>query len=263
MESIIDICQRYSKYQITDYVQKLDFFKFDYDLIKKEILDLIIKNNYGTNIVSLKLQENNTNYIDTIEQLELDAERHHWHNDDPTRKNYNHNVEYTVWHPDLTNSYTKSLSDEFEKITGFKIGRVRLAWLMPHFGYPIHCDLEPTRFHIPIITNPFSYIIHDRKIYHMEYGNVYHLITAKEHTAWNFGTLPRLHLVFSTYLDEEFENSIRDLSDNSIIKQKTVESLKESNIDSRTLYELMKIFTSNPNHHELVKYCKELIKAQK
>ena len=95
----------------------------------------------------------------------------------------------------------------------------------------------------------------------MEYGNVYHLITAKEHTAWNFGTLPRLHLVFSTYLDEEFDNSIKHLSDNSIIKQKTVESLKESNIDSRTLYDLMKIFT--PNHSKFADYCQRLIKEQK
>ena len=95
----------------------------------------------------------------------------------------------------------------------------------------------------------------------MEYGNVYHLITSKEHTAWNFGTLPRLHLVFSTYSDEKFENSIRNLSDNFTIKQTTINSLKESNIDTSTLYELRKIFVLN--HPELAEYCKELINTQK
>jgi len=127
---------------------------------------------------------------------------------------------------------------------------------MPNSGYPIHCDLEPTRFHIPLITNPYSYIIHDHKIYNMMYGNVYHLITAKDHTAHNFGNLPRLHLVFSTYLDKEFEDSIEELSNNTAIKSKTIDLNQQHLTDSYTLFNLS-TFTKE-THHEISAYCKEL-----
>jgi len=256
MESIIDICQKYSNYQINDYVQKLDFIDIDVATVRKEIFQLISKNNYGLNIVSLRLPKGNSNYTDSHEKLELDAERHFWHSDSPTRVNFNHNKEYLDWHPDLENSYVSSLPELFTKLTGFNIGRVRLAWLMPNAGYPMHCDLEPTRFHIPLVTNPYSYIIHDEKLYNMTYGNVYHLITAKDHTAWNFGHLPRLHLVFSTYLDEKFENSIKELSDNDTIKSKTTNYNQQHQIDGYTLFSLSKF--AKEKYPEIAEYCKEL-----
>ena len=96
-------------------------------------------------------------------------------------------------------SYVAELTKQIEKLSGLKITRIRLSWLKPTGGYPMHADVDPMRIHIPIFTNTLAYFVQGHKIYHMQYGKLYHLVTTSNHTAWNFGKLPRLHLIFSTY----------------------------------------------------------------
>jgi hypothetical protein len=129
---------------------------------------------------------------------------------------------------------------QLEKFTGLNIGRVRLGWLMPNAGYPMHLDLEPMRLHIPLITNNSSYFIHDNKLYQMPYGNLYHLITTGIHTAWNFGKLPRLHLIFSTYGDQALDQALDKLNNLDILQQNFVNDIS-AGVDQKTLGFLLNI----------------------
>lgn len=255
IQEMLNLYQSRCNYTITDNIQLLNF-DIDIKRLKHEILSFLIKNDYGLNIVSLRLPPGQTNYLDKNELLEETATPYYHHifdnNLNPNvllPKNYRSNAEYLEWHPDLINSYTASLVSELELLTGFNIGRVRLGWLRPNTGYRIHRDLEPMRLHIPIVTNDVAYFIHEHKLYHMEYGKLYHLMTTGLHTAFNFGMLPRLHLVFSTYSDEEVSNKIESLSSHQNLEQNFIDHISKS-IDQETLSMLYDLSIKNINPSE-------------
>lgn len=80
-------------------------------------------------------------------------------------------------------------------IQKYKLFRTRLLWLNAQSCYSMHFDDSP-RIHIPLITNPDSYIVFkDGKVEHLEAGKVYWIDTRETHTAINGGDHARLHLV--------------------------------------------------------------------
>lgn len=242
MASLIELYQKYCSYQIVDNIQLLDF-NIDVETLRRDMFDLIKNNDFRYNAVSLRLPPNETQYVDINEILEATAVGSYEYKSNSDKIlpfNLRHNKEYKIWHNDLKNTYITELVPQLEKFTGLNIGRVRLGWLMPNAGYPMHLDLEPMRLHIPLITNNSSYFIHDNKLYQMPYGNLYHLITTGIHTAWNFGKLPRLHLIFSTYGDEVLDQALDTLNNLELLQQNFVRDIAKG-VDQKTLGFLLKI----------------------
>lgn len=238
--SLIDLYNKTSKYDIVDHIQEIPI-DIDIEKLRKNIFDLIIKNNYGTNIVSLRLPNDEDQWDNVKEKLEDGAVLPFaLLKEDTIPKNSRDNREYVRWHPNVS-TYIKKLTSDLESMTGQNIGRVRLAWLQPGKGYPIHADTDPMRIHIPLFTNNLSYIIHDDIMYNFKYGKVYHLITPSTHTAWNFGFLPRLHLIFSTHADKDITNKIAEISSLSQTEKNIKKHLSNSGIDAYSIAKLGQI----------------------
>lgn len=245
MSDLIKLYQKYCPYQITDHIQEIEFI-FDIERLRKELFKFIVDNKFGFLAVSLRLPQGATNYTSSEEKLEtgsIDASNYH-HTHENTPLNTEHNSKYLYWHPQLADSYLASLVPTIEKLCGLHIGRIRLGWLQPHLGYPMHCDLEPMRLHIPLFTNNLAYMIHNHEVYHMHYGKLYHLITTNIHTAWNFGKLPRLHLIFSTYADDGIDAEIAKLGQFNLSSQNFVDTIKNQGVDSYSLLEIFRIAES-------------------
>lgn len=241
MDNLIKLYQKHCPYQITDHIQELEF-TFDIERLRKELFKFIIDNKFGFSAVSLRLPQGETNYISSDEMLKTGAiDPNNYLRDKNIPPNITHNKEYSQWHPDLIDSYTVSLVPKIEKLCGLSIGRIRLGWLQPDSGYEMHSDLEPMRLHIPLFTNNLAYMIHNHELYNMRYGKLYHLITTTIHTAWNFGKLPRLHLIFSTYADDVVDTEIDKLTQKEITKQNFVATIKNQGIDKDSLLTLLKI----------------------
>ena len=68
MDDLLSSYQRYCTYPVTDYIQKLDF-SVDIEVLRKEIFNFITNNNYGFNMVSLRLPEGETDYLNLDEGL--------------------------------------------------------------------------------------------------------------------------------------------------------------------------------------------------
>jgi len=101
--------------------------------------------------------------------------------------------DYDILNPELRGTY-------FEEVFGlmpFKPFRARLMSLDPAVCYSIHRDQTP-RYHIAIKTTPqarFVFTERQRIVHIPADGRVYFVDTREEHTAFNGGTEPRIHLV--------------------------------------------------------------------
>lgn len=261
-EQLIKLYNQRSQYKIDDFIQQVPI-EIDIDRLRKEVFSIIVDNNYGTNTVSLKLPIGESNWVDQKEKLETGSV-------DPfsllEKYTYSENPipdeNYVNWHPE-SGPYLKSITSILEETTGLNIGRVRLAWLNSGKGYPIHADTDPMRLHIPIFTNNLSYILHDGKLFNFKYGNVYHLITPSMHTAYNFGKLPRLHLIFSTNGDQEITTTINETSRLSKTNENIKHNLKDSGIDSYSMAQLCKVIGAKPGTKEFgyIKRIHDIIKG--
>lgn len=240
MNQTLALYQDHCKYPISDNIQLLDY-KVDINTLRDEMFNFIANNRYGFNSVSLRLPLGDTEYVQPYESLVATAAPAYDYLSTTKQmpENTRPNGEYTEWHPALKDSYVAKLVPELEQLCGFSIGRVRLGWLMPNSGYPIHQDLEPLRLHIPLLTNSNSYFIHEHKLYHMDYGRLYHLITTGIHTAWNFGSLPRLHLIFSTYGTPDVESALANIPTTDNLHANFAEHI--SGLDKVSLAHLYKI----------------------
>lgn len=259
-DQLINIYQSFCRYKITDGIQPLDF-AIDYNKVHSEISEFLIENEFGFNSVSLRLttpSTNNQDYVNKIEDVRLTAVAKNKFKFYTNLENKLHNKDYIHWHPDLEGSYTQSLVSKIEEFSGFPIGRIRLAWLLPNDGYGMHIDMEPMRFHIPLITNKFCYFIQENKLYHMEAGNLYQILTASEHTAENFGNLPRLHLVFSTYHTGQLESEILNFFSDE--KYNEIFCNHMSDLDDKSISTLIKL-SSVHSDNELAYSTKTTIKS--
>lgn len=209
--TIKDIYNKVALYPITGDVQEIPF-EFDYNRLLKEILNFVEHNNYGHFVTSLKSDTESAdlssfNQLSEVLQYNAKATANWFHANNSIIDNRN-NSNYIYWHPDLTNSYVKEIAERIEELSGFKIGQIRLAWLLPDSGYSMHCDTEALRFHIPLLTNPWAYFLINDTVYHMDQGKLYHLQTTNNHSAFNLGTIPRLHIVFSTCTWPELDKAV-------------------------------------------------------
>lgn len=97
--------------------------------------------------------------------------------------------------------------------------RWRLLKLLPHQVYTIHQDSRYNnelniRLHIPVITDPAAYLIFFDNIpvwsdksttwYNLEAGNSYEVNTTGVHTAANFSSQPRYHIVGVKYESPDY-----------------------------------------------------------
>jgi len=94
--------------------------------------------------------------------------------------------------------------------------RWRAMLMSPGHAYSVHKDGQPNvtnvRCHIPLITNDqanlmfFGKNLYNKKpvLYHLECGNVYEVNTTDYHTAVNFGSHDRWHIVGVRYEDSNY-----------------------------------------------------------
>lgn len=110
--------------------------------------------------------------------------------------------EFTEWNP--VGSYTKTAISELKEKYFLKLGRIRYMKLMPKTGLSIHPDAE-VRYHLALQTSPKALFLdctQDGDImakgYHIPAdGHFYRVDTTREHTVFNGGWEPRIHLVIS------------------------------------------------------------------
>lgn len=76
------------------------------------------------------------------------------------------------------------------------VGRVRMLMMKPRSTYSLHHDPDLWRVHIPLITNPDSFMFVHGKMWHMETGFAYLMRVEHHHLAVNAGNDNRIHIVF-------------------------------------------------------------------
>ena len=77
----------------------------------------------------------------------------------------------------------------------------------------------------------------------MPYGKMYHLITDDIHTAMNYGLHPRLHLIFSTYVNDEIQQILEDNESKTVVKDQ--QENFSTGMHTKSLLQLMKIAYHN------------------
>ncbi len=94
--------------------------------------------------------------------------------------------------------------------------RWRAMLMSPGHAYSIHKDGQPNvtnvRCHVPLITNEQAKLmflgdeLHNKNatLYHLECGKVYEVNTTQYHTAINFGSHDRWHIVGVRYEDSDY-----------------------------------------------------------
>ena len=99
---------------------------------------------------------------------------------------------------------------------GFMYYRWRAMLMSPGHAYSIHKDGQPNvtnvRCHVPLITNEQAKLmflgdeLHNKNatLYHLECGKVYEVNTTQYHTAINFGSHDRWHIVGVRYEDSDY-----------------------------------------------------------
>lgn len=255
-KDLTSICQQYCKYTITDQVQEIPINgQLDFNSLRDEIFNLINKEKFGVNSVSLRLSKEQAllgNWADPKEHVNLHGRDIPGtvvvHKEWQTNESDVHQC--TTWHPRIKDGLIPKIASRLEEISGFTVTKVRLVWLQPGSGYKIHFDSEPMRFHIPIVTNDFSYLLYGQTMLHMDYGKLYHLLTTDAHTAFNFGELPRLHLIFSTYINEEVEQELNVFEESMKYDTVRLGLEKINGLDQKGLYFLYKVVEQSMNEED-------------
>jgi hypothetical protein len=241
-KELLDIYKKTVKYKLNGTIQEIDL-NFDAERIKEEILSFIVKQKYGYKNVSLRNKEEDDDWDNQDKALyETAFSTHNIGNDDLMDRNINPE-KYVKWHPSLlSTSYLPELTKTVEDIVGLKVSKVSLRWMKPNEKYRLHADPEPCRIHIPIITNDRAYFITEEKIHNMKYGKAYHLLPIVEHGVINYGPMPRLHLIFSTYMSKEISEKMLLLADVDTVHENIFSSVeKNSGVDKLSLCHLIKI----------------------
>lgn len=81
------------------------------------------------------------------------------------------------------------------------LGRVMFVELTPKGFIESHVDsgeycANYNRYHLPVTTNQHCAHMVGDVASHMEVGNIYQIANKQTHCAWNYGTTPRIHLIF-------------------------------------------------------------------
>jgi aspartyl/asparaginyl beta-hydroxylase len=116
-----------------------------------------------------------------------------WYDGTRRQSQIGRDTDYDQLVPGLRGTYFEEL---FAALP-FKPFRARLMSLDPKIAYSVHRDETP-RFHIAINTSEHARFVFTEKehVIHIPAdGRVYFVDTREEHTAFNGGSEPRLHLV--------------------------------------------------------------------
>ena len=99
-------------------------------------------------------------------------------------------------------SGTEVLQDIWSKINIQPYGRVRLMGMPPwhNFGYHIDKGVYCT-MHIPLITNPYAFMVSDGQLWKFPVGGIYVINATVPHTAMNAGTTLRTHIITNIATD--------------------------------------------------------------
>lgn len=113
------------------------------------------------------------------------------------------NREELVVHERFRGTYLEEVVNkiiDLGKTYGAQVTKARILKLDPTYGYTYHKDNDEFRFHIPLKTNPYAFLMSEGVIERMpEVGRVYLFATNRMHTAINLSaTQARYHLVFDT-----------------------------------------------------------------
>ena len=211
--SILKTYNNICRYDIHKPIQPLDC-EVNIDAIKQEALNIITTGKHGFKSLILTLPPGKSDWTEEYEDVQYggvnacgeDYSKIKWV--DQSQPTFSDGTDYTEWHPLC--KHIRDTKTQLEDYSGLQIIKARLIWMMPDYAYPMHCDFEPMRFHIPLLTNSYSYFIHSEKLCTMPYGSVYHIITDDVHTAMNYGLYPRLHLVYSTYANSDINQQLQD-----------------------------------------------------
>jgi hypothetical protein len=228
-------------YKIHSSIQEIGL-TFDVEKLKKEIFSLLLTQKYGYKNISLRLTENDDSWDDQEKALTESAFSTQCVDSDLTDR-IMEPEKYIKWHPGLpVNSYVSDVSKKIEEYLGLNVFKVSLRWMTPQEKYRLHADIEPCRIHIPLITNDRVWFMAEEKIHKMRYGKAYHLLPTIEHAVINYGSTPRLHLIFSTYLKNEIMKKMLELADVDVVQENLFSSVeKDSGIDMQSLAYLLKI----------------------
>jgi hypothetical protein len=112
--------------------------------------------------------------------------------------------DFTEWNG--IGEYTRSIIEDLSNQVGIHFGRIRYMKLLPKTGLSVHHDFEP-RYHLVLKTNPHAYFLDctqegdvQAKAYHVPAdGYFYKVDTLRNHSVFNGGWEPRIHLVLAEY----------------------------------------------------------------
>lgn len=74
--------------------------------------------------------------------------------------------------------------------------RPMLSVVMPGHSIPPHCDAQPIRAHVPLLTNDRAVFVTGGVRHHLDVGCAYLIDPREEHSIANEGETPRVHLIF-------------------------------------------------------------------
>ena len=112
---------------------------------------------------------------------------------------------------DMLIDWIKSL-DEFKS---YSVARGEFATLLPNNKLGWHIDPRmfhtmSHRLHVPLITNPLCNQLWTDETMHMEVGYLYELNNGVLHSAENFGTEPRCHLILDVMPTVDLERIVNN-----------------------------------------------------
>lgn len=121
---------------------------------------------------------------------------------------YNHaKLSMANFHVMMRDTYTHKMLMSIDaqlKLEGKRISYVEYHELPPGACYPMHSDINDTRYHLPITTNQYAFFTIEQTLGQGDFkmnnmpqcGRVYQLKVNTYHTAVNAGTEPRIHLMY-------------------------------------------------------------------
>ena len=110
-------------------------------------------------------------------------------------------------------SYINQLINAIFHISSLKFARLVLlgpnSVVIPHRDY-LELNKDLLRFHIPLKTNDQCFNSEEDAVYHMAIGEVWYINATKIHSAGNFSSDTRMHLILDFDFSTSFSNILKD-----------------------------------------------------
>jgi len=187
-----------------NFITKLDF-TVDLEKMREDLDDLLVHRPWPEEDFVRKFPGNQLgiSYRKGAQDPWLDAQGNLWDNE---KKCFVSEESDFSEINSLVGDYTKSVLKRLEEVENTKLGRIRYMKADSKRGLSVHKDFD-VRYHFVLYTNPYSYFIEDfartgkteeivGNCYHLPAdGYCYKVDTTRNHTIYNGGWEPRIHLV--------------------------------------------------------------------